>query len=178
MATSLDTDFSPASSLDHARLAPATCLDVTSVINDSIVATSGMETTEYAEAAGEALPVQYEPSLTSEETETTLRDFVTSIAPGVSFESSPMGNLEFRLHNRTLAQLSCHTLDVALTRALRDEMLEAGIARPHPWLPSTGWVRVSLDSDEGLDAGLDALFLAIRLAKSHQRAVGTAAPLH
>ncbi|MDQ3985506.1 MAG: DUF5519 family protein [Actinomycetota bacterium] len=60
---------------------------------------------------------------------------------GVTSHSHRFGGLEFRLGKVELGHLhGDHLADLPFPRRVRDELIQAGRARPHHVLPSSGWV--------------------------------------
>ncbi len=45
-------------------------------------------------------------------------------------------------------------LDIPMTRAIRDVLLEKGLAEQHRWLPDSGWVTFHVRSENDLKHGL------------------------
>ena len=78
--------------------------------------------------------------------------------PGVPAHDHRFGGIEFRVDNRQLGDLHRdRTADIPLKRALRDELIAKGRARPHRWRPDSGWVTVDIASDEGTEEAVRLL---------------------
>ncbi|MGH2720486.1 MAG: luciferase family protein [Actinomycetota bacterium] len=61
--------------------------------------------------------------------------------PGVSTRAHRFGGVEFRLGRVELGHLhGDHLADLPLPKAIRDEVVASGRARPHHVLPDSGWV--------------------------------------
>ena len=85
---------------------------------------------------------------------------------GVTEEPHRFGGIQFSLGKRELGHLhGDHMADVPFTRAVRDELIARGLARPHHVLPDSGWVTYRLSSEADVPGAI-ALF---RL--SYERAV-------
>jgi hypothetical protein len=68
--------------------------------------------------------------------------------------SSPhrFGGMEFRLGRRELGHLHGDRLaDLPFPRRVRDELIAEGRARPHRWVPDSGWVSVPIRTKEDVD---------------------------
>jgi hypothetical protein len=63
---------------------------------------------------------------------------------GVTAHDHRFGGLEFRLGRRELGHLHGTIADLPFPRALRDELVRSGRARPHHVLPQSGWVTVPM----------------------------------
>ena len=71
----------------------------------------------------------------------TVRTAVGSWA-GVTVHDHRFGGIEFRVGRRELGHLHRTIADLPFPRRIRDELVEAGRARPHHILPDSGWVTV------------------------------------
>ena len=72
---------------------------------------------------------------------------------GVTTRPHRFGGVEFRLGRVELGHLhGDHLADLPLPRAIRDEVVTSGRARPHHVLPDSGWVsrpiRTEADADD------------------------------
>ena len=86
--------------------------------------------------------------------------------PGVTEQPHRFGGIRFSLGERELGHLHGDRMaDLPFTRAVRDELIAAGRARPHHVLPDSGWVTYRLTSEADVPGAI-ALF---RL--SYERAV-------
>ena len=77
---------------------------------------------------------------------------------GVEGRSHRFGGVEFRVNGHEIGHLHGDRLaDLPFPRRTREELVEAGRARPHHVMPETGWVSYPIrgDSDE---AGAVELF--------------------
>ncbi|HEY1239954.1 MAG TPA: luciferase family protein [Bryobacteraceae bacterium] len=61
---------------------------------------------------------------------------------GISLHQHRFGGVEFRLGRRELGHLHAKFADLPFPRAIRDEMVASGRAKPHHVLPDSGWVTV------------------------------------
>jgi hypothetical protein len=65
---------------------------------------------------------------------------------GVSMHDHRFGGVEFRLGRRELGHLHARFADLPFPRRVRDELVDAGCARPHHILPQSGWVTVPMQT--------------------------------
>lgn len=84
---------------------------------------------------------------------------------GVAALPHRFGGVQFRLGRRELG----HThgdehVDVRFPRALRDEVVAAGWAEPHPAVPDSEWVTVALREEADVMRALDLLRRTYELA--------------
>ena len=63
---------------------------------------------------------------------------------GVSLHQHRFGGVEFRLGDRELGHLHAKFADLPFPRAIRDEIVASGRAKPHHVVPDSGWVTVSM----------------------------------
>ncbi len=78
--------------------------------------------------------------------------------PGVEEAPHRFGGVEFRLAGREIGHLhGDRLLDVPFPRAVHDEVIAAGLARPHHVLPQSGWVSLWLDGDDDIAAAVALL---------------------
>jgi Family of unknown function (DUF5519) len=69
--------------------------------------------------------------------------------PGVTSGPHRFGGVEFRLGRRELGHLHGDRFaDLPFPRRERDELIAAGLARPHHVLPDSGWVTVPIRPDD------------------------------
>jgi len=59
---------------------------------------------------------------------------------GVSAEEHRFGGVAFRLGRRELGHVHGTIADLPFPRRIRDQLIAAGLARPHHVLPDSGWV--------------------------------------
>jgi hypothetical protein len=76
---------------------------------------------------------------------------------GVTTHEHRFGGLEFRLGCRELGHLHGTIADLQFPRRLRDELVEAGRARPHHVLPYSGWITAPMRTASEI-AGVIELF--------------------
>ena len=68
--------------------------------------------------------------------------------PGVTTKIHRFGGVEFLVNSREIGHLHGHgLLDIPFTRALRDEAVTSGLARPHHIFPLSAWVSFDLHAD-------------------------------
>jgi hypothetical protein len=90
---------------------------------------------------------------------------------GVELATEPrFGGPMFQLGRRQLGHL--HDAgergafaDIPLPRALRDELIEAGRARPHSAMPDSGWLTVPVRTAADLAGAIDVFRLAYERAR-------------
>lgn len=81
--------------------------------------------------------------------------------PGVEQAPHRFGGIEFRLGKRELGHLHGDVLaDLPFPRAVRDELIAAGRARPHHVLPDSGWVSFRIESPDDVEAAIELFRLA------------------
>jgi len=66
---------------------------------------------------------------------------------GVTVHSHRFGGVEFRFGRRELGHIHTTIADLPFPRAIRDQLIAAGRARPHHVLPDSGWVTVPMRTD-------------------------------
>lgn len=90
--------------------------------------------------------------------------------PGVTAAKRPDGGQEYHFGRHEIGLLhGDHRVDVLFPMPLRDEIVEAGFAQPHPTLPESGWVTKPLDQE------LDVELAIALLRRAHSLAAGRAA---
>ena len=78
--------------------------------------------------------------------------------PGVTTGIHRFGGAEFRVGNHEIGHLHGHgLLDILFTRTLRDEIVQARLARPHHIFPLSAWVSFDVQSAEDVPAALTLL---------------------
>jgi hypothetical protein len=77
---------------------------------------------------------------------------------GVTEQPHRFGGVEFALGRRELGHLhGQRTADLPFPRAVRDELIATGRARPHHFLPDSGWVTYDIHSEADVPGSI-ALF--------------------
>lgn len=72
--------------------------------------------------------------------------------PGVTSGPHRFGGIEFSYGRRELGHLHGNrTADLPFPRRIRDELIAAGRARVHPWVPDSGWVTVPIRTKQDVD---------------------------
>jgi len=66
---------------------------------------------------------------------------------GVEAHDHRFGGVEFRVGRREIGHIHETIADLPFPRAVRDELIAAGLARPHHVLPDSGWVTVPMRTD-------------------------------
>ena len=78
--------------------------------------------------------------------------------PGTSAAPHRFGGIEYRVGSRQLGHVhGDSTADIPLLRALRDELVAEGRARPHRWRPDSGWVTIPLSSKAAVEEAIRLL---------------------
>jgi hypothetical protein len=84
---------------------------------------------------------------------------------GVTSAPHRFGGLEFLLGKRELGHLHGDRLaDLPFPRKVRDELVEAGRAKPHHVLPQSGWVSFWIEGEEDADAAVELFRLSYERA--------------
>ena len=74
---------------------------------------------------------------------------------GVSTAPHRFGGVEYRLGTRELGHIhGDHLLDIPFPKKVRDEIVNAGLARPHHILPETGWVSFYFTEEEDVQKAI------------------------
>lgn len=75
--------------------------------------------------------------------------------PGVTAHAHRFGGTEFRLGSAEIGHLHPGgILDIPFTRAIRDALLEEGLAEKHHWVPDSGWTTFRMRSEKDLQHAL------------------------
>jgi hypothetical protein len=78
--------------------------------------------------------------------------------PGMSEAPHRFGGVEFRLGTREIGHLhGDRLLDVPFPKRVRDELVMAGVAKPHHVLPDSGWVSFPIAAEADVDAAIALL---------------------
>ena len=102
-------------------------------------------------------------------TETQIAEAVESW-PGVEAARHRFGGIEFRLGRRELGHIHGDRIaDLPFPRRVRDELIADGRARPHHVLPDSGWITVSIRSDEDADRAIELFRMAYERARNARR---------
>ncbi len=91
---------------------------------------------------------------------------------GVEGRAHRFGGVEFRVRGHEIGHLHGDRLaDLPFPRKVREELVEAGRARPHHVLPQTGWVSYRIRGEEDLEGALELFRLNYeRLTKRQEGA--------
>jgi hypothetical protein len=77
---------------------------------------------------------------------------------GMSEAPHRFGGVEFRLGTREIGHLhGDRLLDVPFPKRVRDELVAAGLARPHHVLPESGWVSFPIAAEPDVAAAIALL---------------------
>jgi hypothetical protein len=91
--------------------------------------------------------------------------------PDVEVGEHRFGGVEFRVGRRELGHLHGDRIaDLPIPRRVRDELIAAGRARPHRFLPDSGWVTLSISTEDEAEAAIE-LFRA-----AYERALAARGP--
>jgi hypothetical protein len=88
------------------------------------------------------------------------------------------GGVEFRLGTREIGHLHGERLlDVPFPKRVRDELVAAGLAKPHHVLPDSGWVSFPIAAEADVEAAIALLRRSHDLiaAQLERRAIQSAA---
>ena len=78
--------------------------------------------------------------------------------PGMSEAPHRFGGVEFRLGTREIGHLhGDRLLDVPFPKRVRDELVAAGLARPHHVLPESGWISFPIAAEADVAAAIALL---------------------
>jgi hypothetical protein len=90
--------------------------------------------------------------------------------PGVEAHPHRFGGTEFRLGSREIGHVhGDHLVDIPFPTRVRQEVVAAGLARPHHVLPESGWVSVFLREPADVEEAIALLQRSYQIA-SAQRA--------
>lgn len=91
--------------------------------------------------------------------------------PGVESAPHRFGGIEFTLGRRELGHLHGDRIaDLPFPRRVRDVLIAEGRARPHHVLPDSGWITVSIRSNEEAERAVELFRMAYDRARSARRA--------
>ena len=75
--------------------------------------------------------------------------------PGVTSGIHRFGGTEFRVGDKEIGHLHGHgLLDILFTRTLRDEIVQARVARPHHIFPHSAWISFDVQSADDVPPAL------------------------
>lgn len=84
---------------------------------------------------------------------------------GVSTLPHRFGGLEYRFGTREFGHIhGDHLVDIPFPKKVRDEIVQAGLAKPHHVLPQTGWVSFYLQTDEDIEKAIALLHRSYEIA--------------
>ncbi|MBV9337053.1 MAG: DUF5519 family protein [Solirubrobacterales bacterium] len=86
--------------------------------------------------------------------------------PDVEAAPHRFGGVEFRVRRRELGHLHGDRIaDLPFPRRVRDELIADGRARPHHVLPDSGWITVSIRSDDDAARAIELFRMAYERAQ-------------
>jgi hypothetical protein len=86
--------------------------------------------------------------------------------PGVQSAPHRFGGVEFRLGRRELGHIHGDRIaDLPFPRRVRDELIADGRARPHHVLPDSGWITISIRTDEQAEHAIELFRMAYERAR-------------
>ena len=89
--------------------------------------------------------------------------------PGVEAHPHRFGGVEYRLGDREVGHINGdHMLDIAFPKWVREELVSAGLAKPHHLLPQSGWVSFYLREEEDVEQAVILLARSYELAREQQ----------
>jgi hypothetical protein len=90
--------------------------------------------------------------------------------PGVEAAPHRFGGVEFRLGRRELGHIHGDRIaDLPFPRRVRDQLIADGRARRHHVLPDSGWITVSIRSDEEAERAVELFRMAYERAQNARR---------
>ncbi len=94
---------------------------------------------------------------------------------GVEAQPHRFGGVEYRLGQREIGHVhGNHLVDIPFPRRVRDEVVAAGLARPHHILPDSGWVSLYLQQPADVQQAITLLRRSYDLAVEQRRKRGAA----
>ncbi|WP_410764679.1 luciferase family protein [Haloferax sp. DFSO60] len=95
---------------------------------------------------------------------TTSTERIVSVAsqwPGVETAPHRFGGTEFLVADKEIGHVHhAGILDLAITRRVRDLLIETGLGEPHHVLPDSAWVTYRIHDEDDVDGALQILRLA------------------
>jgi Luciferase len=89
--------------------------------------------------------------------------------PATSAAPHRFGGVAFRLNHREIGHLHGDALlDVPFPRAVRDELVGAGLAEAHHVLPKSGWVSFRINSAGDVDSAVALLRRSYQIVADQQ----------
>jgi hypothetical protein len=84
---------------------------------------------------------------------------------GVSTAPHRFGGVEYRLDTRELGHIhGDHLVDIPFPKKVRDQIVIAGLAKPHHVLPETGWVSFYLREEGDVQKAITLLRRSYEIA--------------
>lgn len=88
---------------------------------------------------------------------------------GVTSAPHRFGGVEYVIGKREIGHIHGDSLvDIPFPKKIRDEIVEAGRAKPHHILPETGWVSFYIREAEDVDKAIGLLEESYRIAQKQK----------
>src|SRR5437868_982728 len=89
---------------------------------------------------------------------------------GVEAVPHRFNGMEFRIGRREIGHIHGDSLvDIPFPTKVRDELVSAGLAKPHHIMPETGWVSFYLRKEGDVQAAIDLLKRSYEIAVKQKR---------
>jgi len=89
---------------------------------------------------------------------------------GVTTQAHRFGGVEYRLGTRELGHIhGDHLVDIPFPKKVRDEIVDAGLAKPHHILPETGWVSFYLQEEGDVQKAIELLRRSYEIAAKQKQ---------
>lgn len=76
------------------------------------------------------------------------------------------GGIEYQFGKREIGYIHGNTLvDIPFPKAIRNELIESGLAKPHHILPDSGWISFYIRQPEDVDQAIQLLHRSYILAQ-------------
>jgi hypothetical protein len=90
--------------------------------------------------------------------------------PGVTSGPHRFGGTEYRLGKREIGHVhGDHLVDIPFPKKVRNELIAAGLAKPHHILPDTGWVSFYIERPDQIEPAIALLRRSYDLASAARK---------
>ncbi len=90
--------------------------------------------------------------------------------PGVTSQPHRFGGVEFVFEGKEIGHMHGDRLvDLALPKALRDEYIAAGKAKPHHIYPDSGWVSIYMNAEADVAHAIEILRMKYELMTTRRK---------